>query len=203
MKSSMKTITVLLIDGNKYFLDGLRYVIDDVHRHENIVVNYIYQPISGLSVDIVFQAICYGVTVDVRRYLQPGIPPPLMFFIRDKRDPRLSHVFQGVRKNGTLYRHQSIDDVRNMLEAAMFMRRFQLPRGDYTVAEPLTYRESEVLRYLRQGRSPTDTARVMKLQVKTVSSHKRSAMRKLNFKRNHELFHWMLQGGLTRSAKEI
>lgn len=126
---------VLIIE----FYFGVRLLVVLVSiATKNIVVNDIYQPISGLSVDIIFQAICYGVTVDARRSLQPGISSPLMVFIRDKRDPRLSHVFQGVRKNETLYQHQSIDDVRDMPEAAMFMHRFQLPGGDYTVAEPLT-----------------------------------------------------------------
>lgn len=198
MEQSKKNITVLIMDENKYFVEGLCHVIDGIYRNKGLLVKYVTRFIPGLSVDIAFQAICSGVTVDVRHSLQPGIPSPLMFFIRDKKESRLSHVFQGVPKNGTLYRNQSIEDVKDTLEAAMFMRRFQLPRlmpgGDCTV-DLLSDRESEVLRYLRQGKTPTETARVMNLQVKTVSSHKRSAMRKLNFKRNHELFHWMLQGG--------
>ncbi|MGQ8775834.1 LuxR C-terminal-related transcriptional regulator [Serratia sp. NA_112.1] len=45
--------------------------------------------------------------------------------------------------------------------------------------------------------SQSQAACILQLKVKTVHSHKRSAMQKLNFPRNSELFHWLLQSGLT------
>ncbi|WP_370592708.1 response regulator transcription factor [Serratia sp. ASV30] len=61
----------------------------------------------------------------------------------------------------------------------------------------MTERERQVLHYLRQGISQSQTANILQLKVKTVHSHKRSAMKKLNFTRTSELFHWLLRGGLT------
>ncbi|SPZ51834.1 two component system sensor kinase SsrB [Serratia quinivorans] len=55
----------------------------------------------------------------------------------------------------------------------------------------------KVLHYLKRGNSQVKIAETMQLQVKTVNSHKRSAMKKLNFTRNNELLNWMLHGGLS------
>ncbi|HHQ6547637.1 TPA: response regulator transcription factor [Serratia fonticola] len=61
----------------------------------------------------------------------------------------------------------------------------------------MSEREHQVLHYLRQGVSQSQTAHILQLKVKTVHSHKRSAMKKLNFTRTSELFHWLLHNGLT------
>nr|WP_285894543.1 LuxR C-terminal-related transcriptional regulator [Serratia fonticola] len=89
-----------------------------------------------------------------------------------------------------------------MLEEAISVQGC-LPPSSTPVTKHFTFRESEVLRYLRQGKSHEETANVMRLHVKTISGYKRSAMRKLNFKRNQELFHWLLQGGLSSSGRKI
>lgn len=52
------------------------------------------------------------------------------------------------------------------------------------------------MRYLAWEMPPTAIARYLALSVKTVSNHKQAAMRKLGFKRNVDLYHWLRQGGL-------
>lgn len=118
--------------------------------------------------------------------------------IRDQRDVLLSHHFQSVRKNGTLYRHQPIDAVKLLLTVEQ-----PQPLGVdiNTDNQHLTLREREVLRCLKQGKSQMETAYAMSIKDKTVSTHKRTAMRKLNFKRNHELYHWLLEDGLASLEK--
>lgn len=203
MEASIATVSVLIMDRNEYFMTGLRYMISDFLHSKNIEVQFIARPVPGLSVDIVFQAIGNGMPVDVCRSLKPGVPPPLLFLIQDLRDARLLHQNQTVQQSGTLYRHQPIDSVKSMLEKAISVRRSQPPKAKLDAfIQFLTLRESEVLRYLRQGKSHEETANVMSLHVKTISSHKRSAMRKLNFKRNQELFQWLLQGGLSSAGRE-
>ena len=44
-------------------------------------------------------------------------------------------------------------------------------------------------------------ARKMQLSVKTVSSHKHSAMRKLKLTSNQELYDWILQSGMIIQQK--
>ncbi|CAI1017540.1 two component system sensor kinase SsrB [Serratia proteamaculans] len=204
MGELIKKVNVLIIDKDEYFMEGLRHVISVFYFNRGIAVKFINQPVSGFTADIVFQSIGYGVTVSVWKKLQQGMAPPLLFLIRDQRDIRLSHIFQSVRKSGMLYRHQSIDTVKRLLEEAVSVQQIKPPCSELEgTTQHLTLRESEVLRYLRQGKSQLETANVMSLKGKTVSTHKRSAMRKLNFKRNHELYHWLLQGGLSSMEGEI
>jgi DNA-binding CsgD family transcriptional regulator len=192
MGESIKTVKVLLIDKDEYFMEGLRQVISDFYLSKDTVVRFVEQPLPGFSADIIFQAIGYGVTVNVWKMLQQGISPPLFFLIRDRREVQLSHLFQPLQKNGTLYRHQSVDAVKRLLAMQ------QLSSSEINVNNhSLTPRERQVLRWLGQGKSLLETANKLSLKDKTVSTHKRTAMRKLNFKRNHELYHWLLQGGLT------
>ncbi|CAI1516790.1 helix-turn-helix domain-containing protein [Serratia fonticola] len=202
MAASAKIIKVLIIDKDNYFIAGLRRVISDFYRSKDITVQFIDRHVPGFSADIIFQAFDYGAMFNVWRYLPSGVPTPLVFLIRDQRNSLLSHLFQSVRKSGTLYRNQPIDVVKSMLEEAISMQG-RLPLKTTLDTQGFTLRESEVLRYLRQGKSHEETANVMRLNVKTVSGYKRSAMRKLNFKRNQELFHWLLQGGLSSSERKM
>ena len=208
MLAPMKTVKVLIMDKNKYFMEGLRCVISDFHLSKDITVKFIDWPECRGSVDILFQSIGYGVMGDVWKTPQLRIPhsgmaSPLLFLIRDSKDTRLSHIFQSVRQCGTVYRNQPVDTVNRMLEEAMFVQGSLASSVNLTeVIQQLTLREREVLQYMIKGKSLIETASVMRLKNKTVSTHKRSAMRKLNFKRNQELYHWLLQGGLDRSEME-
>lgn len=55
----------------------------------------------------------------------------------------------------------------------------------------LSLREREVVLALGRGLSPTQVAGLLRINIKTVSSHKRMAMRKLGFRRTHELQQWV------------
>ncbi|MGQ5793280.1 response regulator transcription factor [Serratia sp. IR-2025] len=62
--------------------------------------------------------------------------------------------------------------------------------------QALTPREVEVLNCLRGEFGPSQVSRMLGLSPKTVSTHKRTAMRKLGVQRNSELYQWLRQGGL-------
>lgn len=207
MKKPTKTIKILIIDKNIFFVNGLRQVLFDFYHTKNINVQFISQHSSVLSVDIIFQAIGYGLSVDIWRIPPRRAPRSLFFAIRDEKDICLSHVFQSVQESMILYRHLSINSIKQQLEVAMFMQQLQPLReeagSDNFIDRKITRREYEVLRHLKNGNSQKYIANLMSLKVKTVSTHKRSVMRKLNFKSNHELIYWMLQGGLSSQEREV
>lgn len=202
MPASAKIIKVLIIDKDSYFIAGLRRIISDFYRNKDITVQFIDRHVPGFSADIIFQTFDYSAMFTVWCHLPSGMPTPLVFLILDQRNSLLSHLFKSVRKSGALYRNQPIDVVKSMLEEVISMQGGP-PAKTMLGTQGFTLRESEVLRYLRQGKSHEEAANVMRLSVKTVSGYKRSAMRKLNFKRNQELFHWLLQGGLSNSGGEM
>lgn len=60
----------------------------------------------------------------------------------------------------------------------------------------LTYYEKSVLRHLSYEMSNFEISQVLCISIKKVSRYKCSAMRKLGFYRNNELYRWLYQGGL-------
>ncbi|EPN2807079.1 response regulator transcription factor [Serratia marcescens] len=55
----------------------------------------------------------------------------------------------------------------------------------------LSQREKQVLFGISQEKSLSSISRNLVLSLKTVSTHKRNAMRKLKFKRDVELYYWL------------
>lgn len=62
--------------------------------------------------------------------------------------------------------------------------------------EALTDREYQILCLLGAGKTPSEIARALALSVKTVSTHRVHALRKLGLKSNVEIIRYALQRGL-------
>lgn len=192
-------VSISLNDHNSYFLAGLQYALIEYFTELRIQVDFL-NGYSNDKPDIIFQALYQGERTDICRHFAADAPQPLYFVIRDKAERRFTPPIRCIAKSSTLYRNQSLDDMLGMVKVAMQLRSLPPERMHHCPAchhRNLTERERQVLHYLRQGVSQSQTAHILQLKVKTVHSHKRSAMKKLNFTRTSELFHWLLQGGLT------
>ncbi|HHQ6601493.1 TPA: response regulator transcription factor [Serratia fonticola] len=198
-----KTLRISIIDNNQYFTVGLRHALAEFYFKKNTNVRFIDETPSKHSIDILFHAPRHGIPNNFCYIYPHSTSNPLVFAICDKTENRgLTHIFRCVRKDGTLYRHQPIDLVLNMVEQARSIDPHSSGSAfDGALTQTITHREYEVLGYLKQGRSLTEAANYMNLSVKTVSAHKRSVMKKLNFRRNSELLYWMIQGGLIGHRK--
>jgi fimbrial protein FimW len=197
-----KILTIRVADSNYYFRLGLHHLLLDYYRSQKIVVRFSYGDLaSPIPVDLVCHAVNYGSIDQVCHYFPPEKPPPILFVIRDSRDYICPSALRCTRKSGTIYRDQPVDDILAMITETMRNRRYMPakppPSCGPCTDNQLSARECEVLRHLKRGNSQVKTAETMQLQVKTVNSHKRSAMKKLNFTRNNELLNWMLRGGLS------
>lgn len=64
------------------------------------------------------------------------------------------------------------------------------------MAQVLTGRERDVMCGMAWGISQACLSQYLHISPKTISTHKRAAMRKLGFRRNVELYHWLRLGGL-------
>jgi two-component system capsular synthesis response regulator RcsB len=78
------------------------------------------------------------------------------------------------------------------------MRIIATPCSDSTGSRSLSWREVEVVRLCASGMSITDIARRCRRSVKTISTQKHSAMKKLGIKNDAELFHYAEENGLAR-----
>ncbi|MBL5903245.1 helix-turn-helix transcriptional regulator [Serratia fonticola] len=200
-----KKISISLNDYDSYFLAGLQYGLIDYFTVLSTQINFF----SGYSVDkpdIIFQALYQGEKTDICQHFPNDEPQPLYFVIRDKAERQFTPPIRCIAKSSTLYRNQSIDDILGMIKLAMQFNSLPQERAQRCPAchrQSLSERERQVLYYLRQGMSQSQAACILQLKVKTVHSHKRSAMQKLNFTRNSELFHWLLQGGLAGNCQRV
>ncbi|CAI1243470.1 TPA: response regulator transcription factor [Serratia fonticola] len=194
----METLTIRIIDDDNFYIAGLIMALSNHLKNKKII--FYTGPSNGITADITFQAIRCGTLVSPTSASR-GRSPRHYFAIADRKDAHLQHLYRGVITSNILYRHQSVSTVLHLIEDNLFTQQPPLEDtqhiAEVCLHEPLTRREQEVLRHLKQGKTHASVASCMGIKEKTISSHKRAAMKKLNFKRTSELFHWMLQGGLT------
>lgn len=173
-------------------------------KNKNINAEMLPEGYSTIAADVIFQAICCGTFIAASSKANGS--NPLYFVITDKKYVHLKHLYQSINESNILYRNQSVNHVLQRIEDALSSQESSskkiLPASEDFIYEPLTSREHEVLFHLKQGKTPTGAAISMGINVKTISAHKRAAMKKLNFRRTCELFHWMLQGGLSGISQE-
>lgn len=193
-----KKTTILLNDRNSYFLAGLQYGLIEYFTERHTQIDFFYGG-SSEKPDIIFQALHQSERADICRHFPADEPQPLYFVIRDRTERCFTPPIRCIATSGTLYRNQSINNILEMLELAIQLNSQPQERTQQCPAchrQPLTEREHQVLQYLRQGMSQSQTARILQLKVKTVHSHKRSVMQKLNFTRNSELLRWLLHSSI-------
>lgn len=194
-----KKLAISLNDHNSFFLAGLQYALSEYFTDQNIQVDFISGYSNGKP-DIIFQALYQGENTNICHHFSADAPQPIHFIIRDKVERRFTPPIRCIAKSGTLYRNQSLDNMLEKVKLAMQLHSLSQERAHHCPAchrKNLTEREFQVLHYLRKGISQSRIAVLLQLKAKTVHSHKRSAMKKLNFTRNSELFHYLLHNGLT------
>lgn len=195
-----KTLSITIIDDNNFYAAGLALALSIYLENKKIKAKFLSASSKIKTADVIFQAIRSG-TFIVPHPQTNGFKP-LYIAIADRKEAHLQHLYRDIKKTNILYRYQTVNHVLQRIENTFFtqnlsVEQIPLPPEAFT-HEPLTPREREVLFHLKKGKTPAGAAISMGVKVKTISSHKRAAMKKLNFRRTNELFHWMLQGGLSR-----
>lgn len=194
-----KTLNIVIIDDDKFYTIGLTAVLALYLKSKGMNAEFSYNHNSGIIADIVFQAIHCNTFIKPYNSLFTNYKKPLCVTIITKQHPHLKHLDLNVDESKVLYRHQPVSLILQVMENCLHS--LHKPPVTFhptldTVNALLTKREFEVLHQLRKGKNPSSIARFLAIKEKTVSSHKRSAMRKLNFKRTNELLLWMIEGGL-------
>lgn len=192
-----KTLTIIIIDDDKFYTLGLTIALSLYLKNRGIRANFYFDYMSGNDADIIFQSVRCGTCLFAVTPISKRGEKPIYFSIANRKDAHLQHLYRVERKIHVLYRHQSINTLYQHLESCLLIQTQASENTQRTTNKMLTLREQEVLYHLKQGKTPADVASCMGIKEKTISSHKRAAMKKLNFRRTNELFHWMLQGGLS------
>lgn len=192
-------LSILIADADRYFANGLRLGLQGFFQSRAQDVHLLDETQTDGAVDIVFLG---NITTNPPwlYQLHQRNCHPLVFFIKQRG--RNKETFErGGRcekcNAGTLYRHQTLFVLLELLNAALDSQS-PLSSAFHRSCQcmfPLTPRETDVLRCIYQGMNGRDTGAYLDINEKTANAHKQSAMRKLNFRCNQELYQWLLQGG--------
>jgi DNA-binding CsgD family transcriptional regulator len=197
-----KTLTIAIIDNDNFYIAGLIMALSIYFNSKCRKVKFMFEHSMTEPADITCQAIRCGTFIASRSQHHANSGKSHYFAIVDNRDFHLQHLYHNMEKAHVFYRHQPVNTLLQLIEKKLCspqkLPETQLSEQEVFLREPLTLREHEVLCHLKQGKTHAGAANCMGIKVKTISSHKRAAMKKLNFRRTNELFHWMLQGGLSR-----
>lgn len=195
-----KSLNIIIIDDDRFYTAGLAMVLAIYLKKQGQQAEFFSSHAFGKTADIVFQSIRCGTFTSFASSICAKNEKPEYVAIADRKDYHLQHLYRNVNKSNILYRHHSVNQILQLVENVLFsLQRVSVksqPNTETALYAPLTEREREILLQLKEGKTPACVASVLGIKEKTISSHKRAAMKKLNFKRTNELFHWMLQGGL-------
>ena len=182
-----RTVKILIVDPDRFFVAGLQHAIKAHFQVRDIPVLFMGHPLSYPLADLIFWAPGYTRT-EMPIGLLAGPKRSRIILLMSQQRPHLvtceSQVF---------YRHQSYAHLLSLLNQSINAVVGPTVSDEYaTLLATLSPRQFEVMCYLSKGLTPNDIARRLHIHEKTVSSHKRSAMRRLQLSRTIDLHHWIL-----------
>lgn len=193
-----RTIVILIAERDRFFAHGLSLALKVFCHSRRVSLQLVTRDdIANSGVDIIFLGNSTACPPWLYELYQQGYTPHV-FFIRDQeRSDPVTHCPIGECGAGTLYRHQPIQAIDTLLDNVLSPQdeKRSPSLGKCCCASSLTFRETEVLKYLAIGMSGHDTAGRLGIKDKTVNGYVRNAMRKLCVKSHQELYRWMELGG--------
>ncbi|HEV2294278.1 MAG TPA: response regulator transcription factor [Tepidisphaeraceae bacterium] len=209
------TLKVLLAEGRKLLREGLCALLE---RHEDIrVVGEVDDSraaaklIPALAVDVVVLNVIppqYG-RADVVRAITKSFPDVRVVVLTLDPTPQLLRELLNVGAHGCLTKESSATELVDAIRTVMTGKSYLSPRlVDVMVngyarptsappVRPLAPREREILQRIAAGESTKEIARALRVGTKTVETHRRRLMQKLNKHSVAELTKYAVLEGLT------
>ncbi|MFK3925086.1 helix-turn-helix transcriptional regulator [Serratia liquefaciens] len=204
-----ESITVFLSDKNRYFTHGIKLALESYFRSKNVNVRFTENAFEYRMADVIFLAANPSEsTLPHYLYSQAKACCPLVFLIDDERIAAPASHSSGRKKFTHISRNKSVAALLETFDRAILANVIQNKRNRCDVGYASRFarfstREYEVIHYLSLGLPNILISRKLNLSEKTISQHKRNAMRKLKFKRNAELHFWLLCGGLKDVGRHV
>jgi DNA-binding CsgD family transcriptional regulator len=192
-------IVIAIQDTNRFFALGMQHILQGYFQAKGCTLGFV--PLASET------------TIDLMVWAKPNNGPMLANRLWEQKVDGLFGTIV-VRENAcedikpekpehngpsVLGRRERAEAVVHLLEK-MFDRacfqHFQAVKEKARFSLKLTARERDILQGISKELTPSQIANKLSLSVKTVSTHKLTAMRKLGFRRNNELYYWLRQGRL-------
>ncbi|CAO95315.1 helix-turn-helix transcriptional regulator [Erwinia tasmaniensis] len=197
-----KIMGVCILDTDRFFILGIKFIL---LRHFKSIGQEIFfvGEESIKHADLVFWSALSRLPGRLcRRAVKSQTRPPVYIQLCSRQRDDLRCTCE----QGMLWRGASPGDLLTLVEKRLGVREtLTLPVtacGSCALLK-LTRSEVRVISCMAQEMSPVSLPQYLKISPKTISAHKRSVMRKLGFKRNEELYHWLRSGGLEQIERPL
>lgn len=193
-------INVSILESDCYFEHGLKKLLESYFFYQNVKVNFtIYDKNFADESWLIFRPLderidnygCYPFVSNGQQRVVPICMPEDLVKIA---------VRPCIRDTVFLFRNDSVDTLLAKLDA--LWNPWEINSKEKSEDEcascegcnfqQLSFSEKRIIRYIGMGFSISNISRILKKNVKTVSSQKRSAMRKLNMSRNIDLYRFLI-----------
>ncbi|ATM76055.1 response regulator transcription factor [Serratia fonticola] len=189
-----RMLKVLIVDPDHFFVSGLQQIMLKHFQAKGITVSFMNNQLSYPMADLIIWAPGYSTTLMPTRLLARNAHQAPLIIIMSRQITHLStHTMPWV-----FYRHECHTILLALIDQALIASAIdnkregsnQQLKNNY---KSLSLRQREVIRYVLKGMCLNEIANKLKIHIKTVSSHKRAAMDKLQVNRTAELHHWFIR----------
>ncbi|CNE49546.1 helix-turn-helix domain-containing protein [Yersinia kristensenii] len=189
----MPMLKILIIDPNQFFTYGVKKAINQHFHDKGIPVLFMHNELSYSTVDLIILA-----------QDQPTMMIPIGLLSKYTNRSKLIMIMPRqpklLTKNADswlFYRHQPCSILLAIIDRILRPTTIQnkarhINPPDESFIEGLSSRQHEVIRYVMKGMSLNEISNILHINEKTVSHHKRAAMRKLKLKGTTDLYHWAI-----------
>lgn len=211
-------IKVLIADDHKIVLDGLVSLINE-HRDMNVVG----QATDGRSVvtlametdpDIVVMDLTMPILngIDATRMIIQNAPDIRVIALSMHSEKRFIRAALKAGASGYLVKENAFDELVSAIRAVKDSKNYLCPvatkimmldylhhikaEGNFTDRDILTPREREILQLLAEGRKTREIAGDLNVSVKTVETHRKNIMDKLDVRSIAELTRYAIREGI-------
>lgn len=196
------SIVIVIQDRDQFLVQGLKHILQMHFGEQGRTVNFASLS-GGETADLIIhdERTSWPIpTGYLWRFLHRDFPRVLTIRDRASRERKplpccqnkLSIITRDEHPNVVIQRVVHLLDVRSSVNLSCTC-----------CTRVLSPREREVLQAISAELSPQQIASKLAIHVKTVSTHKTVAMRKLGFRHNHELYHWLRCGGLEFESGKV
>jgi len=192
-------ITVAILDPNQFFVQGIQHILLPYFHAQGVTPRFVEES-EALQVDLVLLPKYKSLPLMLCLRHSPGtLPVPAYITISDVWPDGQQYspchlVLGGIERRARPL--MLLQAVEQGLQARGRREQFPQKTCSYCMSQVLTVRERDVMRGMACGISQTCLPQYLAISPKTISTHKRTVMRKLGFRCNAELFHWLRLGGL-------
>jgi DNA-binding NarL/FixJ family response regulator len=211
------SIRVLLADDHQIVRDGLRALIQSQIGFEVVAEAQEGREAVRLAVELAPDVVVMDIAmpdlngIEATRQIRQRLPAVKVIALSAHADTRMASGMLGAGASGFVPKDAAFEELAVAIQTVLADKVYLSPRIAGTVVEQLTRgprpgdgvaaaltpREREVLQLMAEGKTTKEIAAVLGVSVKTVETHRRQMMEKLELYSVPELTKYAVREGLT------